>query len=193
LLENLTAFTGLSEDFIKKKNYRIELFDFVTELLSDQLLQISLLDSRITSSVVPPGNYYEDPSLAAIKNQYQMAFNDYLSRDLDINDIMPYKSLSTKVTQDWQWGSASQGFVDFTEKLSKAICANDKLKIFSAMGTFDLTTPVATQEYTFEHLGLTPQQKKNISYNYYLSGHQVYSSEESLKQFRKDISVFFER
>jgi carboxypeptidase C (cathepsin A) len=104
---------------------------------------------------------------------------------------MPYKSLSMKVNMSWQWGSAAGGFVDFTEDLAKALSMDEKLKVFSAMGYYDLTTPFRTQQYTYEHLGLAPELKKNMHYSYYLSGHQVYTSEDMLKKLKADMTAFF--
>jgi carboxypeptidase C (cathepsin A) len=191
LSDKLSAYTGLSPEFIRKNNFRINVFSFITELLADKRLQIGLMDSRVTGIAVPPGDNYEDPSFGAVRTTFVTALNDYLARNLDFNDVMPYKSLSMKVNSSWQWGSAAEGFVDFTDNLTKAIIANEKLKVFAAMGYYDLTTPFSTQEYTFDHLGLEPDYKKNIHYSYYHSGHQIYTSEDSLKKLKADIAVFF--
>lgn len=191
LSDKLAAYTGLSPEFIKKNNYRIDVFSFIKEILTDKHLQIGLMDSRITGNIVPPGDDYEDPSFAAVKTTFVTALNDYLAGNLDFNSVMPYKSLSMKVNSSWQWGSAAGGFVDFTDNMAKAISTNEKLKVFAAMGYYDLTTPFRTQEYTFDHLGLETGQKKNIYYSYYPSGHQVYTSEESLKKLKSDITSFF--
>jgi carboxypeptidase C (cathepsin A) len=191
LSNKLATYTGLSCEFIRKNNFRINVFSFITELLADKGLQIGLMDSRVTSISVPPRDDYEDPSFGAVRTTFVTALNDYLARSLDFNSVMPYKSLSMKVNSSWQWGSAAGGFVDFTSNLTKAIIANEKLKVFAAMGYYDLTTPFSTQEYTFDHLGLEPSRKKNITYSYYNSGHQVYTSEDSLKKLKTDIATFY--
>jgi carboxypeptidase C (cathepsin A) len=191
LSDKLSAYTGLSKEFIRKKHFRIDVFSFITELLADKGLQIGLMDSRITGIAAPAGDEYEDPSFGAVRTTFVTALNDYLARSLDCNSVMPYKSLSMKANSSWQWGSAAGGFVDFTDNLTKAIIANEKLKVFAAMGYYDLTTPFSTQEYTFDHLGLEPGHKKNIRYSYYNSGHQVYTSEESLKKLKTDITDFY--
>jgi carboxypeptidase C (cathepsin A) len=191
LRDKLTAYTGLSADFIKRNNYRVDVFSFITELLANQNLQLGLMDSRATAPPVPSGNEYEDPSFSAIKPIFVTALNDYLATNLDFNSPMPYKSLSMKVNQAWQWGSASKGFVDFTGRLGNALTTNPKLKVFAAMGYYDLTTPFRTQEYTFDHLGLDADHRKNIGYHFYPSGHQVYTSEESLIKLKADIAAFF--
>jgi carboxypeptidase C (cathepsin A) len=189
----LSRYTGLSSDFIRKNNYRIDVGSFITELLADKNLQLGLMDSRITTNAVPHSEDFEDPSFLSVKTTFVTAFNDYLARNLDFNTVMPYKSLSMKVNSSWQWGSASSGFVDFSGSLARAINANDKLKVFAAMGYYDLTTPFRTQEYVFDHLGLHKAQKKNIIYSYYPSGHQLYTSEDSLKKLKTDIIAFYSK
>jgi carboxypeptidase C (cathepsin A) len=189
--DKLAVYTGLSPDFIKKNNYRIDVYSFITELLADKQLWLGLMDSRVTTPVIPHSEDYEDPSFLAVKTEFVTALNDYLAKNLDFNTVKPYKSLSMKVNSSWQWGSASGGFVDFTDNLARAVSADGNLKVFAAMGYYDLTTPFRTQEYTFDHLGLQPARKKNISCSYYLSGHQVYTSEDSLKKLKTDITAFF--
>jgi carboxypeptidase C (cathepsin A) len=191
LSDKLAAYTGLSAEFLGKNNFRVNVFTFITELLADKQRQLGLLDSRVTGVAVPPGDEYEDPSFSAIKPVFTTAFNNYLAENLDFNSVMPYKSLSMKVNREWQWGSAAEGFVDFTDKLTRAIAANSELKVFAAMGYYDLTTPFMTQKYTYDHLGLDEERRKNLSYHYYLSGHQVYTSEESLRKLKADITTFF--
>ena len=151
------------------------------------------MDSRETGIMAPPVQEYTDPSFAAIKPVFTSAFNNYLAVDLNFSSDLPYQSLSMKVNTNWQWGSAQTGFVDFTGKLTRAMAADSNLQVFAAMGQYDLTTPVGTQKYTFDHLGLEEQQKKNITYTYYPSGHQVYMSEDSLKELKTRITDFFSK
>ena len=191
LSENLAKYTGLAPAFIKNNNFRIEVFTFISKLLEDNRLQTGLMDSRMTIVTVPPDYDYVDPSLLSAQIKLSTAFNEYLAKDLDIHILKPYKTLSSKVNSGWQWGSASGGFVDFTGDLSKAIVANEKLKIFAAMGYYDLTTPFRTQEYSFDHLGLPAALRKNIHCFYYPSGHQIYTSQESIKKLKDDIGHFF--
>jgi carboxypeptidase C (cathepsin A) len=192
LLKRLQRYTGLSEQYIKNNNYRIEVYGFVTELLKNQGLQLGLMDSRVTGLAVPPEtNYYDDPSFAILKTVYVTALNQYLASDLNFESSKPYKSLSAKVNRAWQWGSAENGFVDLTDDLVRAIIRNRKVKIFAAMGCYDLTTPFRTQEYTMDHLGLNKDERKSIRYYHYFSGHQIYTDEETLRKFKSDIAAFF--
>jgi carboxypeptidase C (cathepsin A) len=189
--DKLVKYTGLSSEFIKNNNFRIDVFSFITELLKDKRHQVGLMDRRVTGIAIPPDENYEDPSFTAVKPIFVTALNDYLAKNLDFNSVMPYKSLSMKVNKAWQWGSAAGGFVDFTDSLTKAVSANEKLKVFAAMGYYDLTTPFNTQEYTLDHLGLEAGNRKNIHYFYYPSGHQIYTSQDALEKLKKDITVFF--
>ena len=59
-------------------------------------------------------------------------------------------------------------------------------------GYYDLATPFYNVEYTINHLGLTPEIKKNIEMKYYEAGHMMYTHEESLKMFKKDLASFID-
>jgi carboxypeptidase C (cathepsin A) len=104
---------------------------------------------------------------------------------------MLYNALSMKAVESWNWGSASGGFVNFTDTLAGAMTANRNLRVFAAMGYYDLTTPFGTQEYTLDHLGLDPRIRSNLHRSYYFSGHQIYTSVKSLQKLKKDITRFF--
>jgi carboxypeptidase C (cathepsin A) len=195
LCDKLAAYTGLSPTFIKNHNFRIEVSRFTKKLLKKQHLQIGLIDSRATG--IAPWPFSEfidiDPSLMAVESSFVAAFNNYVAADLNFSSSIPYEALSMKAAKSWNWGSASGGFVNFTETLAGAMTANKNLRVFAAMGYYDLATPFATQEYTFDHLGLDPRIRSNIHRSYYFSGHQIYTSMKSLKKFKKDITFFFGR
>jgi carboxypeptidase C (cathepsin A) len=67
---------------------------------------------------------------------------------------------------------------------------NPYLKIFVANGYFDLGTPYFATEYTFNHLGLDENLRKNISMEYYDAGHMMYIHMPSLKQIKTDLAKF---
>jgi carboxypeptidase C (cathepsin A) len=48
------------------------------------------------------------------------------------------------------------------------------MKIMIACGYYDMATPFYAAEYTVSSLNLDPTLRKNISFQYYESGHMVY-------------------
>ena len=57
---------------------------------------------------------------------------------------------------------------------------------------YDLATPYFATEYTFDHLGLDENIRKNISMEYYEAGHMMYIHMPSLKQLKDDLAEFIQ-
>ena len=68
--------------------------------------------------------------------------------------------------------------------------SNPKLKVLVLNGIYDLATPFAGTEYTFDHLGLNKKLKSNICLKYYEAGHMMYIHNASAAAFKKDVSEF---
>ena len=51
---------------------------------------------------------------------------------------------------------------------------NPYMKVMVAAGYFDLATPYYAVEYTFNHMGLSPEMHKNITWDFYQAGHMLY-------------------
>jgi len=64
------------------------------------------------------------------------------------------------------------------------------MKLFVASGYYDLATPYYATQYTLAHLGLQPQEVKNISTGYYESGHMMYLQDKSLAKLHDDVAAF---
>lgn len=86
-------------------------------------------------------------------------------------------------TTDWE--KESDG-----ETLRKAMTFNPYLKVFVANGDYDLGTPYFATEYTFDHLRLDEDLRRNISMEYYDAGHMMYIHMPSLRQMKKDLADF---
>ena len=69
---------------------------------------------------------------------------------------------------------------------------NPYLKVFVANGYYDLATPYFATEYTFNHMGLDPALKKNITMGYYESGHMMYIRKNTLVKQKKDLAEFID-
>jgi carboxypeptidase C (cathepsin A) len=130
-----------------------------------------------------------DPLLTNIMGPYAAAFYDYIRRELKFESDLPYEILSEYV-HPWSYREFENQYVNVGETLRAAMTYNPHLKVFVANGYYDLGTPYFATEYTFNHLGLSEELRKNVSMEYYDAGHMMYIHMPSLKQMKIDLAKF---
>jgi carboxypeptidase C (cathepsin A) len=187
----LARYTGLSVDYILKTNLRIEIFRFTKELLREKGLTVGRLDTRFTGiDKDNAGEMFEfDPSYAAIQGPYTAVLNDYMRRDLNFENDIPYEILSG-LYEKWSYGTFENKFVDVAETLRQAMSTNPHLKVLVANGYYDLATPYLATRYTFNHLGLDASLQQNYEMTYYEAGHMMYVHLPSMAQLKEDMARF---
>ena len=193
IAERLSAYTGLSKEFILSANNRIDIFRFTKELLRDERKTVGRLDSRFTGiDRDAAGEHFEyDPSYnGVIYGPFTAVQNHYVRADLGFESDLPYEILTGKV-HPWNWGSAERGFPNVGESLRSAMSKNRFMKVFIANGWYDLATPMFASEFTVNQLGLDKELRPNINMKYYKSGHMMYIEKESLIQFTNDIRDYY--
>jgi carboxypeptidase C (cathepsin A) len=192
VVEKLSRYTGISQEFIERTNLRINDQHFFKELLRERGKTVGRLDSRYTGmdrlGVTATPEY--DPLFAQVNGPYTAAFNDYIRTELKFETDIPYEILSEKVWTQWSYSVFQNQYLNVAETLRQAMTFNKYLKVFVANGYYDLGTPYFATEYTFDHLGLDESLRKNIRMAYYDAGHMMYVHLPSLKQIKKDISKF---
>ena len=85
------------------------------------------------------------------------------------------------------------GFGDTTAMLRASMVKNPYMKVLVAASYFDLATPYFAVEYTFNHMGLGPEMHKNITWDFYQSGHMLYIDSYSHVKLKNDIADFYQR
>ena len=187
----LARYTGLSATYIERTNLRIEIMRFTKELLREQGLTTGRLDTRFTGiDKDTAGELFEfDPSYAAIQGPYTAVLNDYMRRDLNFENDIPYEILKG-LYQNWSYNTFENQFVDVAETLRQAMSINPHLKVFVANGYYDLATPYLATRYTFNHLGLDDSLQQNYEMTYYEAGHMMYVHLPSMAQLKEDMAQF---
>ncbi|MHB8286721.1 MAG: S10 family peptidase, partial [Caulobacteraceae bacterium] len=198
----MSAYTGLSVEYLKRAHLRVDLDDFRTELLRDQGgLILGRYDSRFTGVNVN-GNAERpeyDPSDTGITGAFVAAFNNYLTNDLDFHSELDYRPTHYDRNLQWDWHHKAPGAQypqnspDVALDLSAAMRENPHLQLLSLNGWYDMATPFFNTEYDLNHMGLPPNLTKNIHLEYYPSGHMVYLNVEALAKLKADVARFYDQ
>nr|WP_279342512.1 peptidase S10 [Geotalea sp. SG265] len=187
--DRLARFTGLSPSFIDSLNLRIDSRTFVRELLRDRQQVTGTMDSRFTAANTDPSSPHGfDPTVASIRPPYTSLFNDYIRKELGFRADQEYYILGGGIGK-WDW-EAKNAYADTSSDLREAMTKNPHMKLFVAMGCFDLATPHFSTEYTLNHLGLTPELRKNLTTRRYRGGHMMYLDVAALSRLSSDVTAF---
>ncbi len=194
VINRLSRYTGLAPQFVDNANLRVSLNLFRKELLRGERRSIGRLDARFKgfdSSFATDSPDF-DASEAAIRPPYTSTFNNYVRSELGYKTDAEYYILGGGITSPWNWNT-NNGYVDTSVALRNALARNPYLKIFVAMGYYDMATPYYAVQYTLHHISLDPVLLRNFSTGYYEAGHMMYIDEKSLGKLRADVGQFIEQ
>ena len=118
-------------------------------------------------------------------------FNNYVRTELGYKTDVEYYILGGGITSPWNWGT-NNGYVDTSVALRTALAQNPYLKVFVAMGYYDMATPYFAVQYTMHHISIDPVLLKNFSTGYYEAGHMMYIDEKQLGKLRADVGRFID-
>ncbi|HRH50529.1 MAG TPA: hypothetical protein PLP23_17370 [Panacibacter sp.] len=199
VLNKLSAFTGLSKDYLTKANLRVNEPQFTQELLREDHLTVGRLDSRyknINQDLLSEYSSF-DPQSTAISPAYIAMFMNYYYGDLKVDKSNNYHTSAYSAEGfDWDWkhnkngGGGDPVTPNTAVDLAEAMSQNPNLKILVLNGYYDLATPFYGTEYTFDHMGLEKKLKQNITFKYYEAGHMMYIQPASAVAFKKDVAEF---
>ncbi len=200
IAEKLHEFTGLSTDYIKKSNLRIEEGKYAQELMREHNLVVGRIDARfLGASSDPLSEMAEyDPQYPAIASAFTTAFHDYIYNDLNFKLSREYQILSRNVSSHWNWKhkinatGQEQWMVNTGIDLAHAMIYNPDLKVIVLQGKYDLATPLLATEYMVSHLNIEKKFQSHISIKYYDSGHMMYLHVPDLKKMNSDIEQFID-
>src|SRR5882762_3976405 len=198
MIGQMSRYTGLSKEVLDQANLRIDVEKFTHYLLLDQKLRVGRLDGRFTGPD-PNGvldTPFYDPTEAAVLPPFTSVFNNYVRTELGYKSDMPYQVFPADENffeSSWNWGSGIGGFPDTATALRQALVKNPYLKVLVMEGFYDRATPFYAADYTIDHLNLSPQYRKNISFGTYGAGHMVYLPADGLKKLKGDEAGFMDK
>lgn len=199
----MSAFIGLSPEFIERANLRVDLSNFRKELLRDQRRTVGRLDSRYVGvdATHIGGSTEFDPSNTAITGAYFGVFSDYIANTLNYRTDLAYNS-SARILPgfNWDWshrapggGFGSQTTANTAIDLSAAMRLNPYLRVLTLNGYYDAATPFFATEYDMAQMMLEPEYRQNLEFQYYEAGHMMYLDRGSLEKLYRDLAGFYDR
>ena len=159
--------------------------------MRDEKRTVGRLDSRyvgIDANAISERPDF-DPSLAAIRPPYTSTINRYLRFDLGYENDAEYRILGGL---NWNWGSGKDGYPNTSTLMQSAFSKNEHLKVYVALGYYDLATPYFAAKYTLDHLGLDSSQRDRIVTGDYEVGHMVYVHMDGLRKLKQDVDAFYD-
>jgi carboxypeptidase C (cathepsin A) len=135
-----------------------------------------------------------DPSEAAIRPPYTSVFGNYVKTELGFQSDSVYYVLGGGIGRwDFDTANGRSGFADTSQGLRRAFAKNPFMQVYIAEGFYDAATPYFAVEYTFNHMGLTPEAHKNITRGHFNAGHMVYIDNESMTKLKQDVDALIDR
>jgi len=193
IARKLARYTGLSEEYVRHANLRIDIHRFTKELLRGAHKTVGRYDSRYVGRDGDAAGEHTsyDPSYAAVQGPYTALLQQYLAKDLHYVRELPYRILTSRV-QPWDYGQAKNRYLNVAPSLRQAMTQNPNLRVFVANGYYDLATPYFATRYTINHLDLDGDLRDRVRMGYYDAGHMMYIEKKSLHKLRKDLAAFFQ-
>ena len=127
--------------------------------------------------------------MAAIRGPFGATINDYIHSELKYENDLPYELLTKGPSVEL---APHNRYVNVAETLREAMSQNQALKVFVAAGYYDFATPFFAADPTFDHLGLDPALRKNITLEHYEAGHMMYIHKADHAKLKQDVTEFME-
>ncbi len=205
VLQKLSQYTGLSQDYLDKANLRVNLGQFNAELSRSKGYVTGRLDSRFQGpefDLLSERSEY-DPQSEAISSAFTTAINEYLRDDLKF-PAGDQRYVGGGAVQPWDWNRQPQGrgaggggfFRGATyvgSDLANALVRNPNLHVEVENGYYDGATPFFATEYTMDHLGVNPELRSHVTLKYYDAGHMMYLHPSALAQLKANVAAFITR
>jgi carboxypeptidase C (cathepsin A) len=201
MAQQLSAFTGLSPEYLLENDLRVDPSRFRKELLRGQRRTIGRLDARFTAIDVDAGGEKPeyDAADAAFSGAFVAAINDYLFNDLGYKSDLAYRpSSGAMIGEKWDFthhlpgGGRINVAASTMPDLSRAIRMNPHLRVMNLNGYYDLATPFGGAEYDLKRIMLDKSEQDHILYRYYPSGHMIYINPAAARDVRADLDAFYD-
>lgn len=201
IAERLSAYTGLSPDYILKSNLRVSGGQFSQQLQLSSGLTTGRIDTRFSGPAIDVLSKEPDydPNLSGIGAAYIAAWNDYARGTLKFPGENGFK-IFAGVGGKWDMAHAQPGrrassgeATNVMPDLAVAMKENPTLKVLNMGGYYDLATPYFQGHYELDHLPIPDSLRGNIEHKFWPAGHMVYLNENTLDELHDTAADFIRR
>lgn len=197
--KKLSAFTGLSEDYLMKANLRVTLGQFSAELQRAKGLTSGRIDARFTGHTFDllTENAETDPEGPAVGGAFTALINMYNHDELKFGKDRQYRNTIVG-GGSWNWNRRGNdgGFPpapNVQGDLAQAMLTNPALQVEVENGYYDMATPFFPTEFTMSHLGIPAELQKHVTLKYYTAGHMMYLQDADRVKLHENVAAFIDR
>ena len=192
IVKEYSFYTGLSEEFVRNSDLRVEASDFRKELLRDEGFSVGRADSRYKmKDYVAAGQYPDtDASMEGFSSAYVSALHTWFS-EIGVETAMLYQSSDRDLYNNWDWNSTQDQkwprYVNPTPHIGYAQRGNEEFKVYVSCGIYDLATPCFTAENFLYDNGVDMER---VIFSEFEAGHMMYNHQPSFDRFLKEVNNF---
>ena len=186
IAQRAARYTGVTPEYVKSTNLRIDSRRFWKELLRDQRLTVGRLDSRyigVDRDAAGEGPEY-DPALADWNGTFGNVINRYLREELRYNPDLQYYVWGD--VRPWQQDPGT----NVGDLLRQAMRNNPYLKVLIQGGYYDAATDYFGAVYTISHIQPGGEFRDRFRFSFYESGHMMYLRNVDRARSNDDLRAF---
>ena len=186
MAQRVARYTGVTAEYVKSTNLRIDARRFWRELLRDQRLTVGRLDSRyigVDRDAAGEGPEY-DPALADWNGTFGNVINRYLREELRYNPDLQYYVWGD--VRPWQQDPGT----NVGDLLRQAMRNNPYLKVLIQGGYYDAATDYFGAVYTISHIQPGGEFRDRFRFSFYESGHMMYLRNVDRARSNDDLRAF---
>jgi carboxypeptidase C (cathepsin A) len=193
----LEGYTGIPAAIWIKANLRLTGGQFAKYLQDSSDITTGRLDSRYAGPAIDPmaSEVEYDPFTDATTSAFEATMNTYAHDTLHFGENLTYKPSAREPGFNWDMKHRGPGgwpgtYTNVMHDLAYTMTVNPNMHVLLMGGYFDLGTLYFGATYEMKHLPMAESLQKNISYQFFQTGHMVYINEPALKLLHDTTAKF---
>ncbi|WP_169711836.1 S10 family serine carboxypeptidase-like protein [Henriciella litoralis] len=197
IAQKLAGMTGLSVELVEDSDLRVDIQDFLENVLADENKLVSRLNTAVTQEKRPPANPdrpdgANDPSLGLGRSNKIISedIGAYLKAITGLEREDGYRSLNLDANFAWDWRDDVEGnpfSFSAAPRLSAYLRENEDVSLLVFGGYRDLAVPLLKTQYILTHSGLPQDRVELVAVE---SGHSPFDEDGTRAAFADRLEAF---